>query len=128
FKEDKSYPYLVISRDKFPRVSFYLGKSVYKKDQCFGPYVSISSFKNTLNTIQKIFPIRQCENSYYKYRVRPCLQYQIKRCLAPCVGLVSQQQYDEPLAILNKFLAGQYSSGIIELSAYIDNESENMVD
>ncbi|QUE32148.1 excinuclease ABC subunit UvrC [Francisella philomiragia] len=126
FKDDKSYPYLVISRDKFPRVSFYRGKSAYKKGQCFGPYVSISSVKNTLNIIQKIFPIRQCENSYYKSRVRPCLQYQIKRCLAPCVGLVSQEQYDEQLAILKKFLAGKFSSVLEEISAKMYQASEDM--
>ncbi|AJC48994.1 excinuclease ABC subunit UvrC [Allofrancisella guangzhouensis] len=126
FKDDKSYPYLVISKDKFPRVSFYRGKSAYKKGQCFGPYVSISSVKNTLNIIQKIFPIRQCENSYYKSRVRPCLQYQIKRCLGPCVGLVSQEQYDEQLAILKKFLGGKFSSVLEEISQKMHQASENM--
>ncbi|MFV9972972.1 MAG: excinuclease ABC subunit UvrC [Francisella endosymbiont of Hyalomma asiaticum] len=126
FKDDKSYPYLVISRNKFPRVFFYRGKSAYKKGQCFGPYVSISSVKNTLNIIQKIFPIRQCKNSYYKSRVRPCLQYQIKRCLAPCVGLISQQQYDEQLVILKKFLAGKFSTVLEEISEKMYQASENM--
>ncbi|KEI35749.1 excinuclease ABC, subunit C [Francisella sp. W12-1067] len=126
FKDDKSYPYLVISRDKFPRIAFYRGKSAYKKGQCFGPFVSISSVKNTLNIIQKIFPIRQCENSYYKSRVRPCLQYQIKHCLGPCVGLVSKEQYDEQLAILKKFLAGRFSSVLEEISQKMHQASENM--
>ncbi|QIV96154.1 excinuclease ABC subunit C [Allofrancisella inopinata] len=126
FKDDKSYPYLVISRDKFPRIAFYRGKSAYKKGQCFGPFVSISSVKNTLNIIQKIFPIRQCENSYYKSRTRPCLQYQIKRCLGPCVGLVSKEQYDEQLAILKKFLAGKFSSVLEEISQKMHQASENM--
>ncbi|ASG67752.1 excinuclease ABC subunit C [Francisella halioticida] len=126
FKDDKSYPYLVISRDKFPRVFFYRGKSAYKKGQCFGPYVSISSVKNTLNIIQKIFPIRQCENSYYKSRIRPCLQYQIKRCLAPCVGLVSQEQYNEQLAILKKFLVGKFSSVLEDVSDKMHQASEKM--
>ncbi|MGQ4004715.1 excinuclease ABC subunit UvrC [Francisellaceae bacterium CB52] len=126
FKDDKSYPYLVISKDKFPRVAFYRGKSAYKKGQCFGPFVSISSVKSTLNIIQKIFPIRQCENTYYKSRIRPCLQYQIKRCLAPCVGLVSQEQYDEQLSILKKFLAGKFSSVLDDISQKMHIASEEM--
>ncbi len=126
FKDDKSYPYLVISKDKFPRVAFYRGKSAYKKGQCFGPFVSISSVKSTLNIIQKIFPIRQCENTYYKSRVRPCLQYQIKRCLAPCVGLVSQKQYDEQLSILKKFLAGKFSNVLDYISQKMHTASEEM--
>jgi excinuclease ABC subunit C len=126
FKDDKSYPYLVISRDKFPRVAFYRGKSAYKKGQCFGPFVSISSVKFTLNIIQKIFPIRQCENSYYNSRIRPCLQYQIKRCLAPCVGLVSQEQYNEQIAVLKKFLAGKFSSVLEDISSKMHDASENM--
>ncbi|AXA33449.1 excinuclease ABC subunit UvrC [Francisella adeliensis] len=126
FKDDKSYPYLVISRDKFPRIAFYRGKSAYKKGQCFGPFVSISSVKFTLNIIQKIFPIRQCENSYYNSRIRPCLQYQIKRCLAPCVGLVSEEQYNEQLAILKKFLAGKFSSVLEDISQKMHDASENM--
>ncbi|QLE78759.1 excinuclease ABC subunit UvrC [Francisella sp. Scap27] len=126
FKDDKSYPYLVISHDKFPRVAFYRGKSAYKKGQCFGPFVSISSVKFTLNIIQKIFPIRQCENSYYNSRIRPCLQYQIKRCLAPCVGLVSQEQYNEQIVVLKKFLAGKFSSVLEDISSKMHNASENM--
>ena len=126
FKDDKSYPYLVISKDKFPRVFFYRGGAAYKKGQCFGPYVSISSVKSALNIIQKIFPIRQCENSYYKARVRPCLQYQIKRCLAPCVGMVSQEQYFEQIDILKKFLKGKFSSVLEQVSQKMYQASENM--
>jgi excinuclease ABC subunit C len=126
FKDDKSYPYLVISRDKFPRVAFYRGKSAHKKGQCFGPFVSISSVKFTLNIIQKIFPIRQCENTYYKSRIRPCLQYQIKRCLAPCVGLVTNEQYDEQLSMLRKFLAGKFNSVLEDISQKMHQASEEM--
>ncbi|APC97825.1 excinuclease ABC subunit UvrC [Francisella frigiditurris] len=126
FKDDKSYPYLVISKDKFPRVFFQRGKSAYKKGECFGPYVSISSVKNTLNIIQKLFPIRQCENTYYNSRIRPCLQYQIKRCLGPCVGLVSKDVYDEQLELLRKFLSGKLTSVLDDISAKMYQASEDM--
>ncbi len=126
FKDDKSYPYLVISRDNFPRVSFFRGKSAHKKGQIFGPYVSIASVKNTLNLLQKIFPVRQCENTYYNSRSRPCLQYQIKRCLAPCVGYVTNEQYNEQLELLKKFLSGKLGSVLDEISQKMYQASEEM--
>ena len=126
FKDDKSYPYLVISKDEFPRVSFYRGKSANKQGECFGPYVSISSVKNALNLIQRIFPIRQCENTYYKSRNRPCLQYQIKRCSSPCMDLVSKDEYMEQIAILKKFLTGKFNSVLEDISEKMNIESDNM--
>ncbi len=126
FKDDKSYPYLVISKDEFPRVSFYRGKSAYKKGECFGPYVSISSVKNSLNLIQRIFPVRQCENTYFKSRNRPCLQYQIKRCSAPCMDLVAKDEYMAQIDILKKFLTGKFNSVLENISNKMHLASENM--
>ncbi len=92
----------------------------------FWSFVSISSVKFTLNIIQKICPIRQCENTYYKSRIRPCLQYQIKCCLAPCVGLVTNEQYDEQINMLKKFLAGKFNSVLKDISQKMHQASEEM--
>ncbi|MGR9051221.1 MAG: excinuclease ABC subunit UvrC [Gammaproteobacteria bacterium] len=92
-RDDKSYPYIYISSGQdFPRVTFHRGAKK-KQGQYFGPYPSAGAVRETLKLLQKIFPVRQCEDSYYSNRSRPCLQYQIERCTAPCVGLVGEAEY-----------------------------------
>jgi excinuclease ABC subunit C len=123
FKDDKSYPYLVVSKHSFPRVYGFRGK-VKATDKYFGPYVSLSSVKDTLSLLQKIFPIRQCQDSYYRARTRPCLQYQIKRCMAPCVGYVSQEDYQDQVALLDRFLNGQLRVVLEDVSLKMERAAE----
>ncbi len=95
-RDDKSYPYLFIStEEKFPRVEIYRGKKHSKKGHFFGPYPSALAVKETLNTLQKIFKIRSCSLVFFSHRTRPCLQYQIKRCSAPCVGFIEQEEHKQ---------------------------------
>ena len=107
FRDDKSYPYLYLDGSHgFPRLSFHRG-SRRGKGRYFGPYPSAAAARGTLNLVQKLFQVRQCEDSYYRNRSRPCLQHQIGRCRAPCVGLVSAQDYAEDLANAEMFLDGR---------------------
>ena len=87
-RDDKSYPYLKVSTtERFPRLSFYRG-STKVEDRLFGPYANAGSVRIMLAQLQKVIPIRQCDNNTFRNRSRPCLQYQIARCSAPCVGLI----------------------------------------
>ena len=115
FKDDKSYPYLVISDHGFPRLYGFRGK-VHKKGAFFGPYVSLASMRDALVSLQKLFPIRQCQDSYFANRSRPCLQYQIKRCTAPCVGKISQQDYQVQVSLLRRFIQGKFTDVLYEVS------------
>ena len=105
-RDDKSYPYIYISDGKFPRVSFHRGARK-KKGQFFGPYPSAGAVRETLGQLQKLFKARQCEDSYFSNRTRPCLQYQIKRCTAPCTDEISAQDYAESVSYTVQFLQGK---------------------
>ncbi|WFP50959.1 excinuclease ABC subunit UvrC [Methylomonas sp. EFPC3] len=106
-RDDKSYPYVFISSfHDFPQLTFHRGAKK-RRGRYFGPYPSASAVKETLKLLQKIFPVRQCEDSYYSARSRPCLQYQIERCTAPCVGLVSTVQYAADVENTILFLEGK---------------------
>ncbi len=115
FKDDKSYPYLHLSDHVFPRLSGFRGKP-RKAGQFFGPFVSLSSMKEMLILLQKLFPIRQCEDSYFNHRSRPCLQYQIKRCSGPCVNKISIEDYKIQVDLLAKFMSGKLTSVLEEIS------------
>lgn len=105
-RDDKSYPYIHVSTDQaFPRLAFYRGAK-RKTGRMFGPYPSAGSVRETLNQLQKLFRVRMCEDSYFANRSRPCLQYQIKRCTAPCVGLIGEQQYAADVGDAILFLQG----------------------
>ena len=111
-RDDKSYPYIYVStRHKFPRLQFHRGPRK-GKGRYFGPYPSTSAVRQTLNELQKLFMVRQCRDSYFSNRTRPCLQYQIKRCTAPCVGLVTQEQYAKDIDAAIAFLEGRNQSVI----------------
>lgn len=106
-RDDKSYLYVFISADKpFPRLAAGRGKGQHQVGRFFGPYPSATSARETLAVLQKLFMLRQCENSFYAQRQRPCLQYQIKRCRAPCVGLVSAEDYAQDVDNTIRFLKG----------------------
>jgi excinuclease ABC subunit C len=114
-RDDKTYPYLFISSDAFPRIGLHRGVK-RKKGRYFGPYPSAGAVRESLHLLQKIFPIRQCDDSYYQNRSRPCLQYQIKRCTAPCVGLVSEADYQKDLQHTILFLEGKNQQVLDDLS------------
>ncbi|EIC20914.1 excinuclease ABC subunit UvrC [Thiorhodovibrio frisius] len=119
-RDDKSYPFIYLStQDAFPRLAFYRG-SRKGKGRYFGPYPSASAVRETLQLLQKIFPVRQCRDSFFRNRSRPCLQYQIKRCTAPCVGLISEPDYAEDVARSIKFLDGRTDEVIRELGERMD--------
>ena len=113
-RDDKSYPYIYVdTHHNYPRLSFYRGKR--KKDgKFFGPYSNVYSVRDALNTLQKLFKVRQCSDSFFKNRARPCLQYQIERCSAPCVGLIKKDDYIADINMSMKFLDGK-NTEIIDL-------------
>jgi len=106
-RDDKSYPYIYVSTEhRFPRLQFHRGARK-GKGRYFGPYPSTSAVRQTLNELQKLFLIRQCQDSYFQNRTRPCLQYQIRRCTAPCVGLITEEQYAADVQAAVDFLGGR---------------------
>ncbi|WP_201611304.1 excinuclease ABC subunit UvrC [Psychrobacter submarinus] len=117
-RDDKSYLYVFISADKpYPRLAYGRGKGNHQKGRFFGPFPSAHAAKETLALMQKMFQVRQCTNTFFKQRKRPCLEYQIKRCRAPCVGLVSPEEYLEDVNNTIRFLKGDSSdihSALIE--------------
>ena len=106
-RDDKSYVYIFVSADRpYPRIASGRGKGKHQVGKFFGPYPSAYNARDTLVVLQKLFNVRQCENSYFAQRQRPCLQYQIKRCSAPCVGLISPEEYKEDVHNSIRFLQG----------------------
>ena len=106
-RDDKSYPYIFISGHKHPRLSMHRGAKK-RKGEYFGPYPDSGAVRETLHLIQKIFPVRQCEDTVYSNRTRPCLMYQIGRCAAPCVSaVISDEQYAELVGLVRLFLQGK---------------------
>jgi len=117
-RDDKSYPFIFISDHKHPRITSHRGAKK-AKGQYFGPYPNSGAVRESLHLMQKIFPIRQCEDAYYRNRTRPCLQHQLKRCLAPCIpSLVSEDEYANEVKLATLFLSGDSQS---VLDQVIDN-------
>ena len=125
-RDDKSYPYICATTSHdFPRLRFHRGARK-GKDRFFGPYPSVAAVRQTLNELQKLFLIRQCRDSYFSNRSRPCLQYQIKRCSAPCVGLVSKEDYAEDVSAAIQFLEGRNQSVIDLFVKRMEDASEKL--
>ena len=119
-RDDKSYPYVFLSsEDQYPRLTIHRGAKK-AKGRYFGPYPSAGAIRESLALLQKAFFVRQCEDSYYRNRTRPCLQYQIKRCKAPCVGLVSEEEYAEDVRHSIMFLEGRSNVLAEELSTSME--------
>ena len=113
-RDDKSYPYIYAdSKHPFPRLKFHRGKK-NKYGRYFGPFPNVTAVRETLSLLQKLFLIRQCDDSFFRNRSRPCLQHQIKRCSAPCVGLISSEDYKADVSHASLFLEGK-SDDVIEL-------------
>lgn len=121
-RDDKSYPYIFVSEDPFPRIVFHRGAK-REKGRYFGPFPSAHAVRESLTLMQKLFKVRQCENSYFRNRSRPCLQYQIGRCTAPCVGFVDAAEYAEDVRHATMFLDGRSDAVVKELAASMDEAS-----
>ncbi len=124
-RDDKSYPYVILSSDTFPRLGIHRG-SKKATGKYFGPYPSSGAIRESLSMLQKVFKVRQCEDSFYNNRSRPCLQYQIKRCKAPCVGLVAADEYAEDVRLSVMFLEGRSSALTDELTSSMENAAEKL--
>lgn len=124
-RDDKSYPYLLITEHKHPKLGLHRGGKRIKGDY-FGPYPSVGAVWESLRLMQKIFPIRQCEDSYYKARSRPCLQHQLGRCLAPCVDEVSNEDYQQQVSLAKLFLKGKSSMVIEQLVTRMESASAQL--
>ncbi|HAT8939915.1 TPA: excinuclease ABC subunit UvrC [Legionella pneumophila subsp. pneumophila] len=121
-RDDKSYPYIHLSNHPdFPRVELYRSKKKPPSGNFFGPYPGVAAVRETIVTIQKIFKIRNCRDSYFKARSRPCLQYQIKRCTAPCVHYISPENYKLSVEDAIRFLQGKCQIILDELAERMKN-------
>ena len=115
-KDDKSYPYIYLSsQDRWPRLALHRGPK-RRKGEYFGPYPSAGAVRSTLHLLQKVLKVRQCQDSYFRNRSRPCLQYQIGRCTGPCVGLVSDEAYSEQVDKTTLFLRGKSQELMVRLA------------
>ena len=119
-RDDKSYPYILLtSKDDYPRLGFYRG-SRKRAGRFFGPYPSANATRETLQVLQKVFKVRQCKDSYFNNRSRPCLQYQIDRCTAPCVKAISVEDYAKDVHYSTLFLQGKSNDLIKELTSNME--------
>ncbi len=123
-RDDKSYVFLYLSKNHdFPRLDLYRGKH-HEEGQYYGPYPSTFAVRETMNLLQKLFKLRQCRDAFFNARSRPCLQYQIKRCTAPCVGYIDKDSYQETVKLAVLFLKGKNHEIIADLSEKMDSASQ----
>ena len=121
-KDDKSYPYIYLSNHEYPLLSYARGKKK-KNGQYFGPFPSSGAVRESLNFLQRVFKLRNCEDSYFNNRSRPCLQYQIGRCSGPCVDLITPDAYQSDLNHAKLFLQGKNQYLLTELQQDMEKAS-----
>lgn len=125
YRDDKSYPYIYLSDDKaFPQLTLYRGTRK-KKGIYYGPYPNVRAARQSLHLLQKLFKLRSCDDTFFKNRRRPCLQYQIKRCSAPCVQYIEKKAYEEQLTHARLFLEGKSFSIVETLIERMENAASN---
>jgi excinuclease ABC subunit C len=123
YRDDKSYPYIRFTGHAFPRIGYYRGEK-RGTDRYFGPFPSATSVRETVYTLQKLFRLRPCRDTFFAHRDRPCLQYQIKRCTAPCVGLISEADYARDVGNAVRLLEGRGDELARELGTEMERAAE----
>lgn len=121
-RDDKSYPYIHLTEHAYPRLAFHRGAR--KGGRYFGPFPSAAAVRDSLNILQKLFGIRPCEDGFFKNRSRPCLQYQINRCSAPCVGLIDRDRYADDVRLAVMFLEGKSQDVLAEFKAKMETAAD----
>lgn len=124
-RDDKSYPYIFLSQQDYPRIAYHRGTKK-AKGRYFGPYPSAGAVRETLALLQKLFKVRQCEDSFFSNRSRPCLQHQIDRCTAPCVNRVTEEEYQQDVRHTVMFLEGKSNEVAAEVAVKMEAASASL--